>query len=304
MAGHSRSKNGVASLAYVPAIHVFLRRAAGTTSTSFERRPDPLSSGRHLSQPRERHMKLFIATAVIGAAFCAASATAAEIKVLSAGAVEPGLVRAVAAFKKASGTEVKIQFNTAPQLAKKLADGEVADVLVAPPGVLDAQAKENKIAAEGRVMVGRVGAGVVMRANATAPDIATTEALKKAVLAADSIVYNTASTGLYIEKVLDKLGIAGEVKAKTTRYPNGEGVMEHVIKSKGNEIGFGAITEIKLFESKGLKLVGPLPSDIQNYTSYGAAQLSNSTSKDAAKAFLAFLTTPEAKQIFAGAGIE
>src|SRR5215471_2222340 len=248
-------------------------------------------------------MKPLILAAIVAAAF-AANATAAEIKVLSAGAVEPGLVRAIDAFKKASGTEVKVQFNTAPQLAKKLADGEAADVLVAPPAVLDAQAKENRIAADGRTMLGRVGAGVVIRANATPPDISTTAALKQAVLAADSIVYNTASTGLYIEKVLEKLGIAEQIKAKTTRYPNGEGVMEHVIKGKGNEIGFGAITEIKLFEQKGAKLVGPLPADIQNYTSYGAAQLSGATSKDGAKAFLAFLATPEAKQIFVNAGIE
>src|SRR5215470_5638251 len=112
-------------------------------------------------------MKSFVIATCVVAAW-SANATAAEIKVLSAGAVEPGLVRAVEAFKKASGTEVKIQFNTAPQLAKKLAD-------------------------DGRTMLGRVGAGVVIRANATPPDISTTEALKQAVLAADSIVYNTAS---------------------------------------------------------------------------------------------------------------
>jgi molybdate transport system substrate-binding protein len=248
-------------------------------------------------------MKSVIVAACAVAAF-SASAVAAEIKVLSAGAVEPGLVRAADAFKRTSGNEVKIQFNTAPQLAKKLADGEVADILIAPPAVLDAQAKENKVSAEGRMVLGRVGAGVVVRANAPAPDIATTDALKQAVLGADSIVYNTASTGLYIEKMLDKLGVGEQVKAKTTRYPNGEGVMEHVIKGKGNEIGFGAVTEIKLFESKGLKLVGPLPADIQNYTTYGAALLTNGPSKDAAKAFLAYLATPEAKQTFASAGIE
>ena len=75
--------------------------------------------------------------------------------------------------------------------------------------------------------------------------------------------------------------------------------MEHVIKGKGKEIGFGAITEIKLYEVKGaLKLVGPLPADVQNYTSYSAALMSNSPSPDAAKAFMTFLGTPAAKQAF------
>jgi molybdate transport system substrate-binding protein len=80
--------------------------------------------------------------------------------------------------------------------------------------------------------------------------------------------------------------------------------MHHIISGKGDELGFGAITEIKLFEPKGLKFVGPLPPDIQNYTSYGAALMSNAPSADAAKGFLTYLATPEAKQIFAAAGIE
>ena len=100
------------------------------------------------------------------------------------------------------------------------------------------------------------------------------------------------------------LGIAEQIKAKTTRYPNGEAVMEHVIKGKGNEIGFGAITEIKLFESKGLKLVGPLPADVQNYTNYAAAVLNTTTAADLGKQFLTFLGTPEAKQAFVSAGVE
>jgi molybdate transport system substrate-binding protein len=231
-------------------------------------------------------------------------AVAAEVKLLSAGAVEPGLHKAVDLFKKKTGHDVKIQFNTAPQIAQRIKDGYVADVLIAPPGALDNYVKDGKVAAEGRVPVGKVGAGITIRANATAPNVATTDALKDAVLKADSLVYNTASTGLYLEKLFERLGIGEQIKAKTTRYPNGEAVLQHVIKGKGNEIGFGAITEIKLFESKGLKLVGPLPADVQNYTSYSAAVLNTTTSPAAGKEFLAFLATPEAKQAFASAGVE
>ena len=80
--------------------------------------------------------------------------------------------------------------------------------------------------------------------------------------------------------------------------------MDHVINGKGNDLGFGAITEIRVFEPKGAKLVGPLPADFQNYTSYGAALLTGAASAEAAKAFLAFLATPESKRIFAAAGVE
>ena len=249
-------------------------------------------------------MRQLILVTYMGSALWSSMAAAADVKVLSAAAVEPGLQRAAAQFKRASGNEIKIQFNTAPQLAKRMAEGEVADILIAPPAVLDDQAKNGRISTQGRLMLGRVGIGVVVRASALNPDIATIEALKQTMLSADSIVYNTASSGLYLEKLFERIGIAEQIKAKTTRYPNGEDVMDHIIKGKGNELGFGAITEIKLFEPKGLKLLGPLPPDIQNYTSYGAALMSNAPSADAAKAFLTYLATPEAKQIFAAAGIE
>ena len=247
-----------------------------------------------------RFILVFAATVLIAGA----PALAAEIKVFSAGAVEPGLVRAIEAFKRASGDTVKVEFNTAPQLAKRLAAGDVADVLIAPPAALDAQVKDGKVVADGRATVGRVGAGVVTRKNVPSPDIGTTAAFKQTVLGAESIVYNTASTGLYLEKLFERLGIADAIKAKTTRYPNGERVMEHLIHGKGNEIGFGAITEIKLFEPKGLKLVGPLPAEVQNYTSYAAGLMTGAPSPQAAKAFLAFLGSAEAKQAFAAAGIE
>ncbi len=250
-------------------------------------------------------MKQVIVSALAAAALWSANAMAAEVKVLSAGAVEPGLHKAVELFKKASGHDVKIQFNTTPQIAKRLEDGYVADVVIAPPAALDQHAKNSKVVTEGRAMVGRVGVGVTVRPRAPVPSVGTSEALKQAVLAADSVVYNTASTGIYLERLFERLGVGEQIKAKTTRYANGEAVMEHVIKGKGNEIGLGAITEIKLYEAKGtLKLVGPLPADVQNYTAYAAALSTNAPSADAGKAFLAFLATPAAKQAFTAAGIE
>jgi molybdate transport system substrate-binding protein len=251
----------------------------------------------------ENRMNLLIMTACLAAAF-SASAMAAEIKVLSAGAVEPGIRGAAEAYQRATGNTISILFNTAPQLTKKLADGVVADILIAPPGVLDAQAKESKIVADGHTVLGRVGAGIVVRAGAPLPDVSSVDALKHALLAADTVVYNTASTGLYLEKMFERIGVGDQIKAKTQRYPTGEAVMMHIINGKGNEIGFGAITEIKQFEPKGAKLVGPLPAELQNYTTYGAAMLANAPAKDAAKAFLAYLASADAKNIFVGAGVE
>jgi molybdate transport system substrate-binding protein len=233
-----------------------------------------------------------------------AAATAAEIKVLSAGAVEPGLHAAAERIGRETGHALKIQFNTGPQIAKRLAAGEIYDILIAPPAAIGQAIKDNKVVADTRVQIGRVGAGIVVRSGASLPDVASVDALKQALLAADTLVYNTASTGLYLDKLFEKMGIAEAIKIKTARYPNGEGVMEHVIKGKGSEIGFGAITEIRMYESKGLKLVGPLPAEVQNYTSYEAAVMTGAASADAAMLVLRQLVTPEAKQLFAAAGIE
>jgi len=226
------------------------------------------------------------------------------INVLSAGSVEPGLHAFAGQVKRDLEHELRIQFNTAPQIAKRLAAGEVYDILIAPPAAIDQTIRDGGAVAGTRVPVGRVGAGIIVRASAAAPGVATVEALKQALLGADSVVYNTASTGLYLETLFGKLGILDRLKPKTTRYPNGPSVMEHVINGNGNEIGFGAIPEIRMYEPKGLKLVGPLPAEVQNYTSYDAVVMTGAVSPDAARAVLRELATPAAKAMFTAAGIE
>lgn len=236
--------------------------------------------------------------------FTSSGTSAAEIKVLSAGAVEPGLEAFAHQVKRELGHDLRIQFNTAPQIAKRLAAGEVYDILISPPAAITQAAQDGKVAADSRVPVGRVGAGIHVRTGASLPQIATVDELKQALLNADSVVYNTASTGIYLDNLFEKMGILGQIKPKTTRYANGASVMEHVIKGKGREIGFGAITEIRSFEPKGLKFAGPLPAEVQNYTSYDAVLMTGATSADAAKAVLRYLAAPAAKALFAAHGIE
>jgi molybdate transport system substrate-binding protein len=242
---------------------------------------------------------------LFAAALCASvTLHAAEIKVLSAGAVEPGIEAFAHQLKRDTGHDLKILYNTAPQIAKRLAAGEVYDILISPPAAVDLALKDGKVVAEGRVRVGRVGGGVHVRANAPSPNIATADALKQAVLGAESVVYNTASTGLYLDKLFGEMGILEQIKPRSTRYANGASVLEHVIKGKGNEIGFGAITEIRMYEPKGLKYVGPLPAEVQNYTNYDAVLMTGATAPDAARAVLKIMAAPASKAIFVKAGVE
>lgn len=230
-------------------------------------------------------------------------ARSAEIRVLSAGAIEPGLQAAAAAYRKETGVEIRVAFATAPQLRKRIADGEVAEVVIAPPAVIEEFSRAGKVA-ELRTGVGRVGLGVAVRPDAPVPDLSSTAALQRAVLEAESLVFNRASTGLYFENLLRKLGLYEQVQAKTVRYPDGASVMEHVLGGKGREIGFGPITEILLYRDKGLRLVGPLPAEVQNFTAYTAAPMSGAANAEAAGAFVRYLATPAAKARFVAAGIE
>ena len=231
-------------------------------------------------------------------------ASAAEIKVLSAGAMQPGLIAVAEPFRKQSGHAINVTYATAPELRRRVGGGEVADVVLAPPAVIADLAKGGKVAAEGQTPVGRVGAGVVARAGAPLPDISTADALKRSLLEADSVVYNRASSGIYIETMLKKMRLFEQIEPKLTRYPDGTAVMHHLMKGAGKEFGFGGITDILMYRDKGLQLVGPLPAEVQNYTSYAAALIAAATSPDAGREFIRFLASPAGKELFVENGIQ
>ena len=230
-------------------------------------------------------------------------AAAADLTVLSGGAIEPGLHAAVSAFEKQSGHHVKITFNTTPAIQKRIGAGDTFDVVIAPPAATEGLIKASKVDSGG-VNVGRVGLGAAVRPGAPAPDISSADALKRSVLEADSIVFNQASTGIYFENLLKKMGIWEQVSKKTTRYPDGAAVMEHALKGSGREVAFGAITEILLYKEKGLRFIGPVPADVQNYTSYVASPMTGGKNTAAARELVQFLGTPAAKKLFVTAGIE
>ena len=228
--------------------------------------------------------------------------TAEEIRVLSAGAVEPGILKIIDTFRRETGHNVKITFATAPAISKRVA-GATVDIVIAPPAVLDEWVKAGKAAQAERVTIGRIGVGVMVRAGAPPPKIATVDEFKQSLLSAESLVYNQASTGIYLEGLFERLGIASQLKPKTTRYPDAAAVLSHVSKGHGNEIGLGATTVIIEGESIGLKFVGPLPEDIQNYTAYAAILAADGAGSKATREFIGYLAAPLAKQIFGAAGI-
>ena len=229
--------------------------------------------------------------------------SAADLTVISGGAIEPGLRAAAAAYEKQTGQRVAITFNTTPQIKKRVTKGDSFDIVIAPPAAIGGFAKAGKVAKEGGVDVGRVGGGVAVRPGAPVPAMASEDDLRRALLGADSVGFNRASSGLYLEKLFRKMGIWDKVGPKSTRYATGAEVMQHVLKGNGREIGFGPITEIMLEQSHGLVFVGPLPPDVQRYNSYVAIPMTDGTQLETARAFVKFLGGPAAKPLFQAAGI-
>lgn len=227
-----------------------------------------------------------------------------ELKILSAGAVAPGLVKVVDAFRAETGHAVNISFATAPAMVTRIGGGDRVDVVIAPPGVLDELATAGKIAAATRVTVGRIGVGVMVRDGAPLPKIATVEEFTHSLRSAESLVYNQASTGIYLDKLFERLGIMAQLQTKTTRYPDFAAVRDHVAKGNGREIGLGATTVIVENANKGVQFAGPLPAEIQNYTAYVGAVLSTSTAEGAAHEFLRYLSSPAGNSHLAAAGIQ
>lgn len=232
------------------------------------------------------------------------SGSSGGVRVLSPSAVHSSLEGIVAAYRKQGGGEVTLTFETAPQLVQRIANGQVADVIVAPPKVMDELVELGHAEADGRLQLGRVGIGVAMRAGAPLPDVSSTAALKHALLEADSITHTRASSGIYVAKLLERLGIAAAIKAKTASFPDAQETFTRLLNGTGRDIGFGGITEIKRWHDKGLRLVAPLPADIQNYTTYCAALAKDPPNCDGAQEFLKFLGSPAAKAVLLANGVE
>ena len=228
---------------------------------------------------------------------------AADLSVLATAAAQ-GPVQALDKALQQPKQAAKVQFDTSPNIAKRLAAGETPDVLIAQAATVDQLIKEGRALAATRTPVGRIGVGVGIGRGGRRPDISTVDALKAALLQADAVVYSRGASGLLVEQLLRKIGVAEQISSKVVQLPTGDDVMQRLGMAKGNQIGFTMVSEIKLGESHGGSFVGPLPAAVQTYTAYDAVVMSGSTAPDAARAVVHALATPAARQVFTAAGWE
>ena len=245
--------------------------------------------------------------AVIAIAFglaCASTAQAADVKILTAGAMKAVVLELVPQFEKETGHKAVVDNDTAGGLARRIDGGEAFDLAIITPGVLNDLTKKNKVVGDSRVNVARVGVGVVVKDGAALPDIASVDAFKRTLIAAKSVAYidpaSGGSSGIYLAGLFDKLGIAADIKPKA-KLKRG-GYVAELIANGEAELGLHQISEI--LPVKGVKLVGPLPAEIQNYTTYAAAVGADAKQPDAARALIKLLTGSAAEGVLKARGME
>jgi molybdate transport system substrate-binding protein len=242
-----------------------------------------------------------IAAAILLSGLGTSLANAAEITVLSTQATEQAYRELLPQFEKATGHTVKISYTGTVDAKKRIAAGEFFDLLIMASPEIDAFIASGTLAPGSRVDLAKSGVGIGVKAGAPKPDISSTEAFKKTLLAAKSIGYSTGPSGVYVISLFDRLGIAEQVKPKLKQTPTG--VFVGTIVANGEvEIGIQQVSEMSHYP--GVDYVGPLPADIQKMTIFTSGLAANAKQPEAAKALIKFTTTPSAAEAFKKRGME
>jgi molybdate transport system substrate-binding protein len=239
-----------------------------------------------------------IATLVLAMALVPfAGAKAAELKALVGGSMTDSMKELGPRFERATGHKLTFQFAGTPDLIKQATSGAPFDLGVVPVDVMKDAAARARFAET--TNISRVGYGVAYRAGAAKPDVSTPEALKQALLKAQSVtLYPESAAGAYVMSVFDRLGIGEAMKPKIKPQPPGQ-IASAVAKGDAEL----AVFLTNLLAEPGVELAGPFPDSLQKDLVFVGAVSADSAQADAAKAFLAFLKTPEAIAVFRSKGV-
>lgn len=239
--------------------------------------------------------------AMAGVVTLAPIADAAEIKVIGSPGFREAYTELVPSFEKATGHHVVTIWGGVNEVAKRVAGGEAADVVILPVAQIDDLLKQGKLVAGSRTDVAKSGVGVAVRAGAAKIDIGSGDALKNALLATKSISYSTGPSGVHMARLIQQWGIGDAVKSKIVIAPSDTPVGE-VIARGGAEIGFQQVSE--LLHVKGIDYLGPLPADVQEVTVFAAGLHKSAAEPDAAKALMKFLSAPAAAPVIKKTGMD
>jgi len=243
-------------------------------------------------------------TAGLGLLSCGDVARAAELKVLASVALTSVLNELTPGYENTTGDKLSIEYGLAADLKKRVLDDETADGIILTRPMMDELQKEGGLEANSLANVAGTPVSVVARAGAPRPDISSVDAFKHTLLTARSLVYadpaKGGASGVYFARVLDRLGIAQQLKGKTILVPGAQAA--EVVARGDAELGVAQASEI--VPVAGAQLVGPLPGELASMTVFTAGIGVASKSPEAAKALIKFLTGPEAASRFQTKGFE
>jgi molybdate transport system substrate-binding protein len=230
-------------------------------------------------------------------------ASAADLKLLTAGAFKSMALELVPEFEKKTGHKVTIENDTAGELARRIVGGEYFDVVVMPPAPM-ASLLGSKLVESSAKPLARVGIGVAIKQGAPVPDISTVDAWKQSLLKARAIAYTDPASGgtagTYLANLFEKIGIAAELKPKSVLVKGGLAA-EKLITGEA-EIAMQPASE--LLAVPGAVLVGPIPLEVQTYIIYAGAVSAAARDQAAAGALLAALHGPDKAALLKKKGME
>lgn len=227
----------------------------------------------------------------------AGSASAAELTVFCTQALRTSLLDLAPRFTAATGHKVNLVVAPSGQLVKKVQAGEIADVLIANAGNIDALIKDRKVTGD-RIEIARAQVGLSIKAGGPRPDISTPDGVKRALLDAKAVAYSAGGlSGNAFESVLAKLGITEQVKAKAK---NASPAAKLVVSGEA-DIAVQQISELIAVE--GAELLGPLPGALDQVTQFSMGVLADGKQTEVARAMIDYLRTPEAQAVIKTKGL-
>lgn len=254
---------------------------------------------------RRARMRATALAAVIAASCVAAPAQAAEIRLLSAAAMQTVFGMITDEFERTSGHKLVLAYTTMGAITQRVLAGETADLIVGSTQSMERLARDGRIDPASRVTIARVGIGAVVPTGTAKPPIGSADDLRRALLAASAVVYafpaGGGAAGVHIAKVIERLGIAEQLKTKT-RFGQGGDVTEVTLAQGPGAFGMTQISEI--VHKPGAEYVGPFPAELQNYTGVTIGTPAGATPSAAVATLVAFLHGPSATAAIRARGME
>ena len=249
-------------------------------------------------------MRLAVAAANFGFMFLLLPGTAsmaAEIKVLSGNGAKATISELGAQFERACGHKVVIHFEVNIAVQRRIEAGEVFDVAVLNPPVLDALIGQGRIIADTRTVIGRAGMGAAIRAGAPRPDISSVESFKRTLAGVNSVAFpGEGASGKYLVSLVDRLGLTTAMKQKMRPMP-AENTVEVVADGEADLV---VVVASRICGVPGVQMLGLIPKELQTWIGFTAGVSSNAREPEAARELIRFFTAPAAAPVLTAMSIE